>query len=300
MTVPGTPTGQAARALPGRLTPRQSIVVAALLFSTGGIAIKACSLSAWQVAGFRSGMAALVLLMLPAARRAWSWRTALVALPYGATVILFTLANKMTTAANAIFLQDTAPLYVLLLGPWLLAERIRGSDVPFMLALGCGMLLLFADAGMPAVTAPQPVLGNALAMIAGVTWAFTLLGLRWLARRGGEAGGESLAGAAAGNLVACCVALPWAFPVVASTPTDWLIVVYLGVFQIGLAYLLITTALPHVPALEVSLLLLLEPVLSPIWAWLVLGEAPGTLALAGGAVILLATAIRALRTSHSA
>lgn len=282
---------------PLRLGPRQNIVVAALLFSTGGLAIKACSLSAWQVAGFRSGIAALLLLMLPAARRGWSWRTALVALPYGTTVILFTLANKMTTAANAIFLQDTAPLYVLLLSPWLLAERIRGTDVPFMLALAAGMLLLFADAGVPAATAPQPMLGNTLATIAGVTWALTLLGLRWLARRGGADGSEALAGAAAGNVVAVLIALPLALPVASSTPADWLIVVYLGVFQIGLAYLLISAALPHVPALEVSLLLLLEPVLSPIWAWLALGESPGVLAVAGGAVILLATALRALRTS---
>jgi drug/metabolite transporter (DMT)-like permease len=296
MSVPDEPVQQPFVSLL-RLGPRQNIVVAALLFSTGGLAIKACSLNAWQVAGFRSGIAALVLLMLPVARSGWSWRTMLVALPYGTTVILFTLANKMTTAANAIFLQDTAPLYVLLLGPWLLAERIRGPDVPFMLALACGMLLLFADAGTPAVTAPQPVLGNALATIAGLTWALTLLGLRWLARRGGADGSEALTGAAAGNVVAALIALPLALPVSASTPADWLMVFYLGVFQIGLAYLLISAALPHVAALEISLLLLLEPVLSPIWAWLALGEAPGALAVAGGAVILLATALRALRTS---
>ena len=278
--------------------PRQQIIAAAILFSTGGLAIKACTLTAWQVASFRAGVAALVLLLLPAARRGWTWRTALVAIPYGATVILFTLANKTTTAANAILLQDTAPLYVLLLSPWLLNERIRGSDVVFMAALAAGMALLFAGSGAPVATAPQPVLGNTLATVAGVTWAFTLLGLRWLARRGGTAGRESLGAAAAGNVVACLAAALFAFPVAAATPTDWLIILYMGVFQIAVSYLLIIAALPHVSALEVSLLLLLEPVLSPIWAWQALGEAPGRLALAGGAVILFATAIRALRTGH--
>lgn len=295
MTVPSDSIAGTNSRSPGRLNPRQQIALAALLFSTGGLAIKACTLTAWQVASLRSGIAALLLLTFVRARRGWSWRTALVALPYGATVILFTLANKTTTAANAIFLQDTAPLYVLLLSPWLLAERIRGADLPFMLALAVGMALLFADGGAPAATAPQPVLGNTLAMIAGVTWALTLLGLRWLARRGTTDGGESLAGAAAGNLVACLVASPWAFPIASVSPADALIVLYLGIFQIGLSYLLITAALPQIPALEVSLLLLLEPVLTPLWSWLVLGEVPGKLALTGGAVILLATAFRALR-----
>ncbi len=110
--------------LPARTSDRLMILMAALLFSTGGAAVKACSLSAWQVASFRSGIAAVTLLLvLPAARRGWGWRTWLVGAAYAGTMISYVLANKLTTAANAIFLQSTAPLYILLLSPILLNER---------------------------------------------------------------------------------------------------------------------------------------------------------------------------------
>jgi len=100
---------------------RLLLVMAALLFSTGGAAIKSTSLTAWQVASFRSGVAAFVLLAaVPEARRGWSWRITPVAAAYAATLILFVLATRLTTAANAIFLQSTAPLYVWVLAPCLL------------------------------------------------------------------------------------------------------------------------------------------------------------------------------------
>jgi drug/metabolite transporter, DME family len=93
----------------------------------------------------------------------------------------------------------------------------------------------------------------------------------------------------AGNLFAFLLALPLALPVHGVRPLDWGILVYLGVFQIGLAYLLLTRAVRHVPAFEATTLLLLEPVLNPVWAWLLVGERPGALALAGGGLILAAT-----------
>ena len=109
---------------------RLQLVFAALLFSTGGAAIKASTLSGWQVASFRSGVAALTLLLLvPAARRGWGWRPALVGVAYAATLILFVTANKLTTSANTIFLQATSPVYLLLLGPLFLKEPVRRSDL---------------------------------------------------------------------------------------------------------------------------------------------------------------------------
>jgi drug/metabolite transporter (DMT)-like permease len=100
---------------------RLLLVAAAILFSTGGAAIKAATLTGWQVACFRAGVAALVLLAaLPQARRGWTWRIAPVAAAYAATSVAFAMANRLTTSANAIFLQSTAPLYLLLLGPLLL------------------------------------------------------------------------------------------------------------------------------------------------------------------------------------
>lgn len=274
--------------------PRAQIIAAAALFSTGGLAIKACSLDPWQVASFRAAVAALALAVLaPAARRGWSWRTLVVAVPFAATIILFTLSNRATTAANAIFLQDTAPLYVLLLGPWLLRERIARDDLWFIVLVGLGFVALFAGTPAPAATAPNPALGNTLAAVAGLSWALTLMGLRWLAAGGDGAGNTALAGALAGNLLAALVAGLFAFPVTNAAVTDWLLIAWLGIFQIACSYLLIAAAMPKLPAFEVSLLLLFEPVLTPIWAWLLLGEATTAMALAGGAAIVLATALRA-------
>src|SRR5262245_40053586 len=103
---------------------RARVLAAAVLFSSGGAAIKSTHLTGWQVASFRSGIAALaVFLMMPMARRAWSLRGWIVGLAYAATLILFVTATKLTTSVNTIFLQSTAPLYMILLGPWLLHER---------------------------------------------------------------------------------------------------------------------------------------------------------------------------------
>jgi DME family drug/metabolite transporter len=276
------------------IAPRLGVLAAAALFSTGGAAIKACSLTGWQVASFRSGIAALILLLaIPAARKGWDRATAAVAVSYAATLVLFVLANKLTTAASTIYLQSTAPLYVLIASPALLGERVRRADLAFMAALALGLALLLAGADDPVATAPNPLLGNVLATLSGVAYGLTILGLRWRGR--GREGGDDagLAPVVLGNLLAFAVCLPWALPLRDSRPLDWLGLAYLGVVQIGVSYVLLTRSLRRVQALEASLLLLLEPVLNPLWAWLVKGERPGTWTLAGGAVILLATLIHA-------
>ena len=277
------------------------IVLAAALFSTGGAAIKACALTGWQVACFRSGAAALsIMLLVPAARRGWSWRTLIVGLAYAATMVLFVSANKLTTAANTIFLQSAAPLYILLLGPWLLREPIRRRDIPIMGLAAAGLTMFFVGIQSPQATAPDPLRGNILAALAGVSWALTIVGLRWLGRsknpkseiRNPQSPESTIAAVALGNIVAFAVALPWALPVGNSRPTDWVIVAFLGVFQIGLAYVFLTGGIGHITALEASLLLLIEPVLNPIWALLIHGEKPGAWALVGGLLILGATVLK--------
>jgi len=285
---------------------RLSILGAALLFSTGGAAIKACGLSGWQIASFRSGLAALVLLSLvPAARRGWSRKTWLVGLGYAATMILFVLGNKLTTAANTIFLQSTAPLYILVLSPWLLGERARRSDLFMMLAIAGGLALFFVDL-QPVASAPDPLTGNLLGATAGISWALTLIGLRWLSRDEAtneatdaevrRTQGAGLSAVAVGNLLACGIALPGAL----STPSeltdshaiDWAMIGYLGVVQIGLAYVLLTRGFRKVPAFEASLLILIEPTLNPLWAWLFQSEVPSGWALLGGATILTASTFK--------
>jgi drug/metabolite transporter (DMT)-like permease len=141
------------------------------------------------------------------------------------------------------------------------------------------------------------VLGNILAATAGVTWALTIMGLRRLGREGSSASAPAVV--VAGNLLAFLVALPFAIPVHDARPVDWAIVSGLGVIQIGVAYIFLTRAMRYVPALEVSVLLLLEPALNPLWSWMVHGERPGPWSAAGGVLILGATGLKTWFDSRS-
>ena len=283
------------------LAARLRLLAAAALFSTGPTAIKACGLLPWQVAGFRSGTAALfLLLLLPDRRQLLRPRLWFVGSAYAVTLVTYAVASKLTTAANAIFLQSTFPLYLLLLSPLLLREKVRRNDLVFLIAVMAGMALLLLGHDETTAVAADPVRGNLLALVSGVFWALTLIGLRWL-ERGTAEGGEGLAAASvvAGNTLAFLVSLPAALPLGATQPLDWLLVAYLGVVQIGVAYLLLTRAMGRVSALEAGLLLMFEPVLTPLWAWAIHAERPTTWALAGGAVILAATLWRTIHEAQS-
>jgi len=264
-----------------------AVLATAALFSTGGAAIKATSLTGTQVSGLRSLIAALAFLALvPEARRLPTWREWLVGGAYAGALVSYAFANKLTTAANTIFLQSTAPLYILFLGPWLLRERIEKRDLAFLGVAGAGLSLFFLDLGPPQATAPDPLLGNLLALLSGVFWALTLVGLRWLGSRG-----RNVSAVVAGNAVASLVCLPFVGSLALVGTADWLALVWLGVFQVALAYVLLTRALRWIPAFEASILLLLEPVLNPIWAWIFHGEVPGAWALVGGGILLGATIV---------
>jgi drug/metabolite transporter, DME family len=273
------------------MSPRVKVTIAAVLFSTGGAAIKWVGFDAWQLAAVRAGLACVTILALvPEARRGWSWRTAIVACAYAATTLLYVQANKHTTAASAIFIQSTSPLFILMLAPLLLGEHATRRDLAQMAVMGIGLVLFFVGLDRPSATAPDPALGNAMAASCAVAWAFTLIGYRWLA-----AGGASVAAAAtAGNLMASLVALLLAWPLATGRPADWATLAFLGVLQLGVPYVFLARAVPELRALEVALLMLIEPVLNPVWAWLVHGEVPGPATLAGGAMILGATVLRSV------
>ena len=302
-----------------RAKARLALLAAAFLFSTGGAVIKATSLGGWQVAWLRSGVAAVALAALfPAARRGISGRAALVGLAYAATVLQFVLATKLTTAANAIFLQSSAPLYLLAIGPLVLKERVRPRDLGVLLLVAAGLVAVLSDGQRAQASAPDPVTGNVLGTVAGLTWALTITGLRSLRDRGHEAAEPpdedpavagprpravtrpqvrrdgALAAVTLGNLFACLAAMPFALASGGTdglSATDALLVVWLGLGQIGLAYVALTWGLRHVPALSASLLLLVEPALNPLWAFAAQGEVPGALACLGGALILGATVL---------
>ncbi|MHB8875096.1 MAG: DMT family transporter [Myxococcaceae bacterium] len=268
---------------------RLFILAAAVLWSTAGAAIKLTTLDAWQVSGGRSAVAAAALLLLVPQTRRWPSKRAWgVALAYAATVTLFVIANKLTTAANAIFLQDAAPLYVLLLSPWLLREKpTRGEllAVPvFLLGLG----LFFFDRLQPGQLA-----GNVVAVVSGVAFALCIMGLRAV-----RAEGPSVL--VAGNTLAAVAVLPLALMGPLPGLGDAGILLFLGVFQLALAYTLFSKGLSQTSAIEASLLILLEPVLSPVWTFVLAGERPGPWALVGGGVILFATVWRTLARASRA
>lgn len=280
------------------LSPRVRLVAVAALFSTGGTAIKLCHFGPWQVAAGRALVAACaIVLLLPEARHGWTWRAGLVGVPYAGAALFYIFANKLTTAASAIFIMASDPLFVLALSPLLLREHPTRRDAGYMALLAVGMALLLSASGEARrfATAPDPALGNLLAAGCAVCWATAIIGYRWLGRRG-EGGREAVAAAAvSGNVLVCLAALPFALPLESGSTGDWLVLVYLGVFQLGLAYVLLSHAVTAVRAIVVSLTLLVEPVLSAVWAWLVLGETPGPSVVGGGLIILGATAWHAWR-----
>jgi len=276
------------------------ILGAMLLFSTGGAAIKLSALSGWQLAGFRSVLAVAIFALLRP-----NWRNCLrpavlgVAAAYAAVLVLFVVANKLTTAANTIFLQNTAFLWIMLLGPVLLHERLRARDLGLGAIVVLGMVLIFLGAEPATHKAANPPLGNLIGALAGLAWGLGIIGLRALARTS-PIGASNPADDAVlvGNVMVVLICLPLALPVRAAQPIDWLVVVYLGAFQLALAYVFMTRGMRRLPALEVALILLLEPVLSGVWAWLLHGERPTPPSLMGYALIFCAILSRVLLSAR--
>jgi drug/metabolite transporter (DMT)-like permease len=279
---------------------RLAVLSAALLFGTGGAAIKGTTLAPIQVASFRSGVAAIALvLLLPEARRGYRRDLLAPVLSYAATLVSFVVATKLTTSAAAIFLQSTAPLWVTLLAPVLLRERFDPRDVAYLSVAALGLLLVFLGSRDAVATAPAPQIGNAIALGSGLFFALLLVPFRRIARAGaGE--DRSLAAAALGNAVACLACLPWALPVAHLGAHDAWTLLYLGAVQVAGAYWFLSRGLRLLPALEVSVLLLLEPVMNPLLTWAVHGEAPSMQALAGGAVLAFVLLARATRQAGPA
>jgi drug/metabolite transporter (DMT)-like permease len=187
---------------------------------------------------------------------------------------------------------------LLLLGPLVLGEKLRRSDLLFGVVVAFGMTLFFAGVQAPQSTAPNPALGNLTAGFSGFTWAMTVTTLRFLGRSGDA--DVVPATVVLGNIVAFLgtigLSLPMSFP----SGKDLAVVLYLGIVQIAIAYIFFARAIRAVPAFEVATVLLLEPVFNPIWTWWIHDESPGSLALLGGAVILGATLVHTWKTRKKA
>ncbi len=267
------------------LQSRLLLLGAALLWSTAGAAMKLCQLSGMQIACGRSLIAGLFLLCtVRSARRPPSRAVLLTGLTYAATVGLFAISNKLTTAANAIFLQSTAPLWVLVLSPRWLGETPSRAELLAVPLYALGLSLFFLDE-----LSPGQLQGNLVAVASGVAFATCIIGLRRLSTARPEAAGAGSSALVYGNLLAALLAAPFWAQGPEPRAVDLGILLYLGVFQLGLAYLCFVHGVARTRALEASLLVLLEPVLNPVWTFLIAGERPGQWALAGGTIVLLAT-----------
>jgi len=266
------------------------LLLCALLWSMGGVLIKAVSVHPLALSGTRSGIAALFMwAVLRRPRFTWSRTQIAGALAYAVTVLLYVSAVKLTTAANAILLQYTAPIYIAIFGAWFLREKATWIDwLSIVITLG-GMALFFREG-----LASKNLMGDLLALASGMTFAWMNILLRK------QKDGSPLESVLLGNALAALVGLPF---LSRGLPTmqGWAALLILGTLQLGLSYVLYSHAIKHVTAMEGVLFSTLEPIINPIWVMLAIGERPSAWAIAGGALVVLAVTGRgvllALRSS---
>jgi len=271
-----------------KVSPLLFVIAAAVLWSTGGLFIKWTSLSGLELSFGRSLLAAITVAIFTRHEGfGLNKVTALASVLYAALLLLFVLATKETTAANAIFLQYTAPVYLLILEPLIYKEKFRRRDLIVVTACVIGMSLFFVGK-----LRPQDVTGNLLALASGLCFACYFLLLRHSKSRSVNRASSVIYG----NLLLVLFAAPAGIRALPQMNMhDSLSVLYLGVVQIGLAYTLFTVAMARgVRSLDAGIVGYVEPVLNPIWVYLVLGERPTKWALIGGAIIVMAVVCHTL------
>ena len=262
-------------------SPLLLVIAAAMLWSTGGLFIKWTSLSGLELSFGRSLLAAITVAIFTR-REGFGLNkvTALTSVLYAALLVLFVLATKQTTAANAIFLQYTAPVYLLIFEPLFYKEKFRSRDLIVVIACICGMSLFFVGQ-----LRPQDVTGNLLALASGLCFACYFLLLRHSKSRNVNRASSVIYG----NLLVVLICAPWGLAAIPHMKRlDFLAVSYLGVVQIGVAYTLFTAAMARgLRSLDAGIVGYIEPVLNPIWVFVILGERPSQWALVGGAIIVV-------------
>lgn len=260
------------------------LVLTAILWSSSGLLIKLVSWGPLTILGMRSLIAGLVFLIyLRPADLHFSRYQVLGALCYTGTNLFFITATKMTSAANAIFLQYACPIYVVILGYWLLKEKPRRADWLALAVILAGLALFFGDK-----LSFDGFYGNILAIFSGVTFAGTMVFMRL------QKDSQPARTILLGNVISALIGLPFLLGERSFPTADFAILLYLGIFQIGLSFLLYSLAIRHIRALEANLILTLEPILNPIWVFLVIGEKPGPMALLGSVLVIGAVIFRSL------
>ena len=260
------------------------LIIAALMWSLGGLFIKLVDLNPMAITGIRSlGAAVVLLIYIKKPKLYWNRYFFSGVIAYSMMVILYVISIRLTTAANAIFLEFTAPIYVVAFCYFLLNERINRFDIFAMVIIFLGMGLFFMDE-----LSFYGFWGNILALLAGVCLALVTV----LIRKEKESAFQIVF---FGNVLTAIICFPFIIEGFNSTTQiDWFIIFGLGIFQLGIPYLLYTTALKYVSALDAILVGMLEPVFNPIWVYIFIGEAMGEWAFIGAALVIFGTLGRVL------
>jgi len=263
------------------------LLATAILWSLGGVLIKSIDWTPVAIAGSRSLIAALAIsLVMPGVIQKISWQSIPGAVAYAATVILFVVATKLTTAANAIFLQYTAPIYIAMIGPWFLRESTEWQDWLLILLALAGVALFFLDQ-----LSLQGLSGIVAALGSGFSYAWLAILMRH------QRAGSPEAVVLLGNVFTLLFALPWMFPVIKIEQNGpWLLL--LGIVQLTIPYLIYSVAIRHVRALDASIISIIEPILNPIWVMLVTNERPSFWSIVGGSIVLATSFTRSLISSR--
>lgn len=244
--------------------------------------IKLTTLQPMQICFFRAVFAAAVFAVI-FRRKAFgaNGKTFINGLFYAAILILFVIATKLTTAANAIFLQYTAPIYVLVFEPLINKTEFKRINVITILACFAGMVLFFmGEISFTHVT------GNIIALLSGVAFAAFLIGMRYNKHE------YQFSTIFYGNIIIMLFCFPSVITMKTLSTSDFAMVSFLGIFQIGIAYAIFTYGLKRVYAIEASLIAMIEPLLNPVWVLIGYGEVPSFPAIIGGLIIISSIALR--------
>lgn len=261
-----------------------AIGIAAILWSTGGIFIKLTTLTPMQISFFRCAFAALVFLVV-FKKELFKANifTFVNAGLYAAVLILYVIATKTTTAANAVFLQYTAPIYVLIFEPIINKTKYEKINIITIIICILGMTLFFTGK-----LSSGSLYGNISALLSGVAFAAFLLGMRKNKKE------HQFVSIFYGNILVVLITIYSIFQIGSFSFSNFIMVSYLGIFQVGIAYIVFAYGLKRVLAVEASLISMVEPVLNPVWVLIGYGEVPSITAIFGGIIILLTVSVRAV------
>jgi len=262
-----------------------AIVLAAILWSSGGLFVKLITLTPMQISFFRCSIAAITFAVLFRKKiLQYNLLTVVNSFFYAGVLIFYVIAMKTTTAANAIFLQSTAPIYVLIFEPLLNKTRYERSNIVTIIICFLGMILFFLGD-----LTPGQLEGNIFGLMSGVLFAAFFLGMKRNDKR------YQQSSIFWGNILVAIICLPFLFSIEELNFSQLWMVSFLGVFQIAIAYAFFSYGLRKVIAVEASIISMIEPVLTPVWVFVGYGEVPATTAIIGGIIILTAISIRTLQ-----